>query len=37
LPLYGAVHFVANNVNPTEWAAIGTRAGNEAVDLTILD
>jgi len=33
----GSGRFVANNVNPTEWAAIGTRAGGEIVDLTVLD
>ena len=29
----GSVRSINNNINPATWAAIGTRAGNEAVSL----
>jgi prepilin-type processing-associated H-X9-DG protein len=33
----GAVHFVTNSVSPTTWVAVGTRAGNEEVDMSTMD
>lgn len=33
----GSVRSVGSGVSPAVWAAVGTRAGNEAVDLTALD